>query len=275
MFGKFRDYSAKDLKKHFFRQLKKPLYTGNAFHCPVCDAGVKGFIPIWKSFYRTLDEAGFIYNIDDYETFNRHQYACPSCDASDRERLYALYIRKWLAGLDRSKRLTFIDFAPAMSISSWLRGLPFLDYKSADLFRHNVDIRLDITDMPQLANDSVDAFLCSHVLEHVPNDRAAMEELHRVLKPGGFGIVMVPLIKGVTETREDPAHDTELLRTRHYGLSDHLRMYGTEDFVARLQQAGFRVDVLGMDWFGEAEFRKAGIAPDSRLHVVKKPAANA
>lgn len=275
MFGKFKDYSAKDLKKHIARKLKMPFYTGRNFHCPVCGAGLKRFLPIWKSFYRSLDEAGFIYNIDDYETFNRLQYACPSCDASDRERLYAIYIRKWLAGLDRSKRLTFIDFAPAMSISSWLRGLPFLDYKSADLFRHNVDLKLDITDMPQLVDDSVDAFLCSHVLEHVPNDRAAMSELHRVLKPGGFGIVMVPLIKGLTQTQEDPSLDTELLRTRHYGLSDHLRMYGTEDFVLRLGQAGFRVDVLGMDWFGETEFSKAGIAPDSRLYVVKKPAANA
>lgn len=187
MFGKFKDYSPKDIKKLFFRKLKKPFYTGSSFQCPVCNTNLKQFNPIWKSFSKTLNDAGFIYKTDDFETFNQYQYSCPSCDASDRERLYALYIQKWLSGLDKNKVTTFIDFAPAMAISAWLRSIPHINYTSADLYRPNVDIKVDITNMPELKSGSIDAFLCSHILEHVVDDMAALKELKRILKPSGGG----------------------------------------------------------------------------------------
>jgi ubiquinone/menaquinone biosynthesis C-methylase UbiE len=116
----------------------------------------------------------------------------------------------------------------------------------------------------------VDIFICSHVLEHVADDRAAMRELYRVLSPAGFGIVMVPLVRGVEETQEDPAKSSEYLRWRYYGSGDHLRQYGKRDFVNRLQEAGFRVDEFGIEWFGPETFRRAGIASESILYVVRK-----
>ena len=112
-------------------------------------------------------------------------------------------------------------------------------------------------------------FVCSHVLEHIPDDRKAMRELHRILKPDGFGIVMVPLVHGVDETHEDPAIDTIALRWKYFGLGDHVRQYGKRDFLARLASAGFAVDPLGIDHFGRQVFRRAGIAEDSVLYVVR------
>jgi len=131
-----------------------------------------------------------------------------------------------------------------------------------------VDDRLDITDMRAYADGSVDFFLCSHVLEHVPEDRKAMRELHRILKPDGFGIVMVPLVHGVDETHEDPAINTHELRWKHYGLADHVRQYGKRDFLKRLGEAGFRVEQRGLDYFGKYTFYRNGIADDSVLYVV-------
>src|SRR4029077_12406824 len=114
-----------------------------------------------------------------------------------------------------------------------------------------------------------DVFLCSHVLEHVSDDRKAMRELHRILKPGGFGVVLVPLVSGVEETREDPAIDTPELRWKYYGLDDHVRQYGKRDFVHRLMGVGFAVDQLGIDHFGAAALKEAGIAEKSVLYVVR------
>jgi predicted SAM-dependent methyltransferase len=133
-----------------------------------------------------------------------------------------------------------------------------------------VDDRVDIADMRIYEDDSVDFFICSHVLEHVPHDRQALRELCRVLKPAGRGIIMVPLVHGVDETQEDPSVDTDALRWKYYGSGDHIRQYGKRDFLGRLADAGFQVDQLGIDYFGNEAFRRAGIAADSVLYVVRK-----
>src|SRR5262249_47276592 len=131
----------------------------------------------------------------------------------------------------------------------------------------------DVTDMRPYADGSVDIFICSHVLEHVPDDRKAMQELHRILRRDGFGIVMVPLVQSVEDTHEDPAIDTPLLRWKYYGSDDHLRQYGRRDFADRLAEAGFAVARLGVEHFGAEAFRRAGIAANSVLYVVRKAGA--
>jgi len=136
--------------------------------------------------------------------------------------------------------------------------------------RNDVDDRVDLTAMPGYADNSVDIFLCSHVLEHIPEDRKAMRELYRILKPGGFGVVLVPLVIGIEETHEDPSIDTIALRWKYFGMGDHVRQYGRRDFVKRLAAAGFRVEQLGIDHFGAETFRRAGIADNSVLYVVHK-----
>ncbi len=272
MFARYKGYKFKDFKKAFVRWLKTPIYSGSAVECPVCSSGLKIFYPIYKSFPRKLREMGFIYPLERFETLNLAAYSCPACDASDRERLYALFLRQRLASLKAGSHYRFIDFAPSLALSRLLRTFDNIEYRTADYFRPNVDDQVDISNMPLYADNSVDLFMCSHILEHVPNDRAAMRELFRILKPGGCGIIMVPLIEGVEDTQEDPAINTPELRWKNYAQDDHLRLYGTRDLVDRLKAAGFQVRALDRAHFGAPVFARAGIADNSVLYVVEKTA---
>ena len=244
-------------------------YRGTAFCCPVCGVGLAGFLDA-GSYVRMVQAHDYIYPLEAIETFNIAAYSCPSCDATDRERLYALYLDRMFATRESTRRYRLLEFAASYGLSRKLKRTPFIDYRSADLYRSNVDDRVDIADMRGYADGSFDVVLCSHVLEHVPDDRRAMRELHRILRPDGIAIVMVPLVHGVDETNEDPAIDTPALRWKYFGSDDHVRQYGKRDFADRLAGPGFTVERLGVGFFGEEMFRRAGIAADSVLYVVRK-----
>jgi SAM-dependent methyltransferase len=264
----------KEAKKSLIRRIKLPKYLGSTYRCTVCGTQLSAFKPIWKSYWRKIEESGYVYPLSAIETFNSAAYSCPACDASDRERLYALYFDRLFQTFDHRRRYRLVDFAPSRALSRRLKRYPFIEYRSADLDRRTVDDRVDITDMRPYDDASIDLFLCSHILEHVPQDRNAMREMFRTLRPGALAVVMVPLVHGIDETHEDAAIDTPELRWRYYGSGDHIRQYGKADFVKRLTETGFRVDQLGVAVFGEAVFESAGIALDSVLYVAHKPTAS-
>ncbi|WP_242117938.1 class I SAM-dependent methyltransferase [Aestuariivivens sediminicola] len=111
-----------------------------------------------------------------------------------------------------------------------------------ELFRYRGSSKIhkvDITNIP-FENNSFDFILCSHVLEHVPNDKLAMKELNRVLRNDGFGIFMVPIDYNRLHTYEDQSITTPEGRLRAYNQSDHVRVYGL-DYVQRLEDSGFEV----------------------------------
>jgi SAM-dependent methyltransferase len=263
----------KEWQKDLRRKFHLGKYRGSDFCCPVCGVALAAFKPGAASYQRMVREHDYIYPLSAIETFNVAAYSCPSCDASDRERLYALYLDRVFAARDPARRCRLLEFAPSFGLSRKLRRSAFLDYRSADLYRNNVDDRVDITDMRAYADASFDVVLCSHVLEHVPDDRRAMRELHRILRSDGFAIVMVPLVHGVDETNEDRAVDSPALRWKYFGSDDHVRQYGKRDFADRLAAAGFEIERLGVGFFGEQAFRRAGIAADSVLYVVRRAAA--
>jgi SAM-dependent methyltransferase len=259
----------KEWEKALVRKLRLPKYRGETFCCPICHVSLRAFKPLSPRYEELTRENGF-YPLSRLETFNYEAYYCPACDASDRERLYAIYLDEALPPLDRTRRHRLVEFAPSPALQRKIKSYPFIDYRSADLFRHTVDDRIDICDMHVYADNSVDIVLCSHVLEHVPDDRKAMREILRILRPGGFAITMVPLVHGVDETCE-VATGTPEERWKLFGADDHVRQYGKRDFADRLAATGFRLERLSAEHFGEEVFRRAGIAADSVLYVVRKP----
>ncbi len=262
----FRRYN-----KAFRRLVKLPRYLGSEYRCPVCGVGLRTFKPMWKSYGRDVERFGYIHRNAESETFNLKAMTCPKCDATDRERLMAIYLDKVWPTLGAKDRIRLIDFAPAYPLSLKIKRYPSIDYRSADLGRADVQDHIDLTDI-SYPDESADIFICSHIFEHIPDDRKAMRELLRILKPDGFGLVLVPLVVGVDETTEELGHSTLEYRWKHFGMGDHVRHYGKRDFLRRLTESGFAIEQLGIDYFGREPFRLHGIAENSVLYVVR-PAA--
>jgi SAM-dependent methyltransferase len=131
-----------------------------------------------------------------------------------------------------------LHFAPEPAIEQQLgRKLASARYVTADLVAGRADEQIDVTQIPW-PDASVDLLICSHVLEHVPDDRAAMRELCRILSPQGNALLEVPVIGELT--REDPSVTDPAERLRLFGQDDHVRVYG-RDYYDRLDAAGFRV----------------------------------
>jgi ubiquinone/menaquinone biosynthesis C-methylase UbiE len=106
----------------------------------------------------------------------------------------------------------------------------------------NVDLNVDLTKIP-FPNSTFNAIICNHVLEHIPNDRAAMAEFFRVLKPDGWAMLQVPISFHLAATYEDFSIIDPMDRERAFGQNDHVRIYAM-DYVDRLKQAGFAVDLF-------------------------------
>lgn len=242
------------------------------FLCPACRQRVRGFDRLARYYERQLLESGFPYALDESETLNWRQYSCRRCGASDRDRLMALFVGEAFPGDSSAAPFRLVDFAPSPPLAAALKRVGGLEYRSADLVMDGVDDRVDLAALPY-ADRSLDAFVCSHVLEHVPDDRAAMAELFRVLKPGGWGLLLVPIVLPVRETDEDPGPLGAAERWRRFGQDDHVRLYAKADFLGRLRAAGFTVAELGASHFGEETFRRCGISPGSVLYVVKRAAS--
>ncbi len=242
----------------------------SSFHCPVCATKVAAFIPLAKAMpklQQELEDAGYEL-FDAAETLNREAYLCPVCACSDRDRLYALWIERWLSQNRSTAPAKLIDFAPSSGLARFLRKR--FQYRSADLFSPQADDKIDLQDMGAYADGRFDAFVCSHVLEHVADDKKAMRELHRILAVGGWGIAMVPINSRASETDEETEPLAARERIRRFGQADHVRFYSAGDFKQRLTAAGFRVEfVKATDLTSQAPAR-FGLSPLSVLYIVHK-----
>jgi len=218
---------------------------------------------------------GFPYLPRDAEMCNGANYSCPHCEASDRDRLFALCLSEYFQKLTPDDSIKILDFAPVFGLSSFIRRriarapCPVM-YRTADLLRSDVDDNVDITNMKLYGNDSVDFFICSHVLEHVDNDRKALAELYRILRPRAQGILVVPILLHGDEMDEDPSVTDPAERWRRFGQPDHVRRYSKAEFLLRTQQAGFTIHQLGVEHFGKEAFAEHCITDQSILYLVEK-----
>ena len=166
----------------------------------------------------------------------RPDASCPTCGSLERHRFLAILLSCLQPTL--GKIGTVLDVAPSPQVTPMLERLEPQQLVRIDLGADNrlVDLLGSLTDLP-LGDDSVDLIVCYHVLEHIPDDRRAMREIARVLRPGGMAILQVPWRPG-TVTDEDPSAPESERRVR-FGQADHVRYYG-DDFEDRLVAAGLR-----------------------------------
>jgi SAM-dependent methyltransferase len=219
-------------------------HRGDAVYCPVCERGFDAF----------KDAPDVSLGL------------CWRCGSHARHRA------QWLLFQSRPELLrdigSLLHLAPEWTLRRRLSGLGHLRYVTADLDQPGVDLHLDLT-AADLPDASFDAVICSHILEHIPDDAAAMRELCRITEPGGWCLVMVPLDLARAHTYEDPSITTPEARHRAFARPDHVRMYAP-DIEQRLRAAGFVVErIQPHPAFGEERCRRCAIAAFEELWLCR------
>ena len=181
---------------------------------------------------------------------NWHPYTiCWKCRSQVRHRLFVEALRN-IEGLQYADLVDgrrVLHFSPEEQTTALLKTRA-ASYRTADFCRDDVDLKLDITDMPSIADGSVDLLIAADVLEHVPDHMQGMREILRVLSPGGWTILTVPQKDDLEKTYGDPGITDPRERERLFGQSDHVRIFGN-DLRQLLESVGFRVRVIGADSF--------------------------
>ena len=202
---------------------------------------------------KTLQGSGTQCNVCGWEgrAFTDDQWhpgtICPQCGSQVRHRILVATFDGLAAlpGLDESALLNgrdILHFAPERQLRERISKAAG-KYVTADFERGDCDLRLDISAMPSVPDASFDVLIACDVLEHVPDDRAAMLEIFRILRLGGTAILTVPQLDPPASTDEDPTVRSESEREKRFGQKDHVRIYG-DDFFERLRAAGFGVEVV-------------------------------
>lgn len=205
------------------------------------------------------------------ELLNPLEYSCPYCYAVDRDRMMVLFLKKLREFyLNRAPLIKVLEIAPSDAIkkylyTNWGESLLY----TADLYMDKVDYKVDIQKMDCINDEAFDIIVCSHVLEHIRDDRMAMKELHRVLNRSGVGIIIVPLNLYQEKTDEEWGLTPEE-NWKRFGQGDHVRSYNKQDFVRRLKDSGFGVHELDASYFSKEEFYQNALIDTSTLYLVYK-----
>ena len=168
----------------------------------------------------------------------RNNVLSPSTLSLERHRLLWLYLQNETDFFTNQKKV--LHFAPEQCFLKRFRALDNIDYITTDLLSPIADVKADICNLP-FEDNSYDIILCNHVLEHIPDDTKAMQELYRVMKPGGYGIFQIPQDLTRQTTFEDNTITDKKERAEIFGQYDHVRVYGY-DYFNKLRDIGFMVN---------------------------------
>ncbi len=201
----------------------------------------------------------------------RRRTMCKKCGSSDRERLVYLYLRDELKVFGAKKNIKALHFAPEKNLSEKLSKEDTVGYIKGDWLEGGYDYdktvkKIDVCNIPY-ENNVFDLIVCNHVLEHIEDDRKAMSELYRVLKPGGKAILQVPISNLLDKTLEDFSIIDPQERLKTFGQEDHVRVYG-KDYVERLEEVGFKVQIKNFS--NEKKYKRFGLNPDENLFLGEK-----
>jgi SAM-dependent methyltransferase len=224
-------------------------YRGDNVTCPVCGKSFKKFMP--------------------YGRINpRDNALCPNCLSLERHRLMWLYLKEKTPFF--SKSLNVLHIAPEACFIDRFEKIHGARYITADIESPLAKVKMDIHQIP-FEKNMFDAVLCNHVLEHVADDIKAMNEIHRVLKPGGFAILQVPFFNPIADvTFEDPTVTDRRQREKMFGQDDHVRKYG-RDYAARIRRAGLEpLEDLYVNDLEDSVRQKFGLVKGEVIYVGKK-----
>lgn len=194
---------------------------GNNYTDPIDEESFKSFLPYG------------------YEN-QRENVLSPSTLSLERHRLLWLFLQKETDFFRASFKV--LHFAPEQAFYKRFRKLKNLEYTTTDLNSPLADVKADICNLP-FKDNSYDVILCNHVLEHIPDDTKAMQELYRVLKPGGWGVFQIPQDLNRETTFEDNSITDKKERAEIFGQYDHVRIYG-RDYFNKLKSIGFTVEEI-------------------------------
>ncbi len=212
-------------------------YRGDKRYCPICEKTSRKFLPFGNPL--------------------RDDARCVHCNSLERHRMLWIFF-KTRTNLFDTLQKKMLHVAPEPVFQKLLSGELGEGYLTADLYNPAAMVKMDITDI-QYPDETFDVIYCSHVLEHVPDDKKAMREFYRVLKPDGWAILLVPILEG--ETHEDLSITDPAERLKVYGQEDHVRKYGADGvYLNRLQEAGFTVKITKpSDFLDNEQIERMGI----------------
>lgn len=246
------------------------VYAGDNIQCPLCENEFGRFAStgvLDREFWQT-DEGKQLLKKDFIAVA---QKKCPNCGSSERQRLQYFFLRDRLQILS-GPTISILDVAPDGFMQEKLYSSSNIDYTSIDINeKRKPTFLMDLTNL-SFEEGKFDAIVCYHVLEHIRNDRKAMCELLRVLKPGGWALLQVPI--WAEQTIEDPTvPETEYLK--HYGHQGHVRRYGM-NYVDSLREVGFEVT---LDYFAKElplkDRERFGIDPAEIIFFCHRPMSGA
>jgi len=224
------------------------LFVGTKYTCPCCG---------WK--LRAFTHGGASLRV-------RHRGYCPRCNSKARHRRGWLFLEEKTNLFEDHLRLLHVS--PKYSLSRRFVEMPNLSYVGVDLYdRQNINTKLDLTTTPFCSN-TFDAIICIHVLEHIQKDREAIRELFRVLKPGGWAFISVP-IRLDQKTYEDPTIVKPAERKQHFGETSHVRIYGY-DLLERLEAYGFQVELDLGENIDQHIMQEYGLLDDENIFYCTK-----
>lgn len=198
----------------------------------------------------------------------RDNVLSPSTLSLERHRLLWLYLENETNFFTTPAKV--LHFAPEQAFYKRFRKLKHLDYTTTDLNSPLADVKADICNLP-FADNEYDIIFCNHVLEHIPDDTKAMQELLRVLKPGGMAILQIPQDLNRETTFEDDSITDPAERARIFGQYDHVRVYG-RDYFEKLRTIGFKVEEIDYtNTLTQDQVQKYCLASGEILPVCYKP----
>ena len=205
-----------------------------------------------------------------YKTVRKNAL-CPGTLSLERHRLLWLYLDRETNFL--SSNLKVLHVAPEQVFYKKFKKLKNWEYFTFDLNSPIADIKGDLIST-NFKDEYFDLIICNHVLEHIEDDKSALDEMYRILKYNGISILQVPINVKRENTFEDLSIKSKIQREKYFGQYDHVREYGL-DFKDRVEQAGFKVEMINYSKkISQDLIIKYGLMKDDLIPIGKKLPSN-